>query len=86
MSFFGYYLAYLIAGLSITSVIFFWAVRSGQFKEQRRIRYAPLGTDEPVPVTAETARWPIGMKVTIFLAGSGVVSIVVCAVMAVMLD
>ena len=85
-TFFAYYVLYLVGGVAITAALFFWAVRAGQFRDQKRIRFAPLGDEAPVPVTAETAKWPAGMKLTIFLATSGVVSLAICAVLVAILE
>jgi cbb3-type cytochrome oxidase maturation protein len=33
---------YAVIGMVLLSVIFLWAVRSGQFRDQQRARYLPL--------------------------------------------
>lgn len=40
--YFPYFIAYMSAGFVISLVVFFWALRNGQFKEQRRARFLPL--------------------------------------------
>ena len=43
--YFPYFIAYMTAGLIISALVFFWALKSGQFKEQQRARYLPLDPD-----------------------------------------
>jgi cbb3-type cytochrome oxidase maturation protein len=32
----------MVAGLVISLVVFFWALKNGQFKDQKRARFLPL--------------------------------------------
>jgi cbb3-type cytochrome oxidase maturation protein len=43
-------------GLGVTLIVFFWALNSGQFKEQQRARYLPLH-DAPDPPPAKPSRF-----------------------------
>ena len=43
--YFPYFIAYMSAGFIISIVVFFWALNSGQFKDQQRARFIPLETD-----------------------------------------
>jgi cbb3-type cytochrome oxidase maturation protein len=40
--YFPYFMAYMTAGFAISVVVFFWALRNGQFSDQQRARYLPL--------------------------------------------
>ena len=40
--YYPYFIAYMAAGFVISLVVFFWALNSGQFKDQQRARYIPL--------------------------------------------
>ena len=40
--YYPYFIAYMAAGFIISLVVFFWALNSGQFKDQRRARFLPL--------------------------------------------
>jgi cbb3-type cytochrome oxidase maturation protein len=40
--YFPYFIAYMLVGVVIGLVVFLWALRNGQFKEQRRARFLPL--------------------------------------------
>jgi cbb3-type cytochrome oxidase maturation protein len=49
--YYPYFIAYMGAGFVISIVVFFWALNSGQFKDQQRARFIPLQNDarmEPV--------------------------------------
>jgi len=51
--YFSYFIAYMAAGFAITLVVFFWALNSGQFKDQQRARFIPLEAgDHSKPVKA----------------------------------
>ena len=43
--YYPYFIAYMSAGFLISIVVFFWALNSGQFKDQQRARYIPLESD-----------------------------------------
>ena len=43
--YYPYFIAYMAAGFIITLVVFFWALNSGQFKDQQRARFLPLYND-----------------------------------------
>lgn len=46
--YYPYFIAYMLAGFVISLVVLFWALRNGQFRDQRRLRFLPL-TDQPDP-------------------------------------
>ena len=69
--YFPYFIAYIVIGISISLLVFFWAVKSGQFQDQQRARFLPLW-DEPDqgPVSiSRFSRWEIYSL--FFLAGAG---------------
>ena len=43
--YYPYFIAYMAAGFIISLVVFFWALNSGQFKDQQRARFLPLVND-----------------------------------------
>jgi cbb3-type cytochrome oxidase maturation protein len=45
--YFPYFIAYIAIGLSISLLVFFWALKTGQFSDQQRARFLPL-RDEPM--------------------------------------
>lgn len=50
--YFPYFATYMICGLAISLAVFAWALASGQFKDQQRVRYLPMRdeTGDPLPV------------------------------------
>lgn len=53
--YYPYFLAYITIGLIISLLVFFWALRNGQFRDQQRARYLPL-RDDAGSVPARTSR------------------------------
>ena len=45
--YYPYYIAYMALGFTISLVVFFWALNSGQFKDQQRARFIPLESEGP---------------------------------------
>jgi cbb3-type cytochrome oxidase maturation protein len=43
--YYPYFIAYMAAGFIISLALFFWALNSGQFKDQQRARFLPLQND-----------------------------------------
>ena len=54
--YFPYFIAYIAIGFTITLVVFFWALRSGQFQDQQRARFLPL-EKEADKSGAKVSRW-----------------------------
>jgi cbb3-type cytochrome oxidase maturation protein len=68
--YFPYFMAYMSVGLVLSLVAFFWALNSGQFKEQQRARYLPLENDGSKPAAA--SRWGrYELTALVFLASAG---------------
>ncbi len=47
--YYPYFIAYMAAGFIISLVVFFWALNSGQFRDQQRARFLPLKNDLQQP-------------------------------------
>ena len=48
--YYPFFIAYMAACFVISLVVFFWALNSGQFKDQQRARFLPLKNDlQPMP-------------------------------------
>ncbi len=73
--YFAYFIAYIGIGFGLTLVVFSWAVRNGQFQDQRRARFLPL---EPVDAARDRAcggRWKrMEIYTLFFLACAGLLS------------
>jgi cbb3-type cytochrome oxidase maturation protein len=44
-----FFIIFIFSGLFFGIVVFLWALKSGQFKEQQRARYLPLEDEQEVP-------------------------------------
>jgi len=52
--YYPYFLTYMLSGFAISLVVLWWALKNGQFKDQKRARFLPLeeGLEaEPVKVS-----------------------------------
>ena len=45
--YYPYYIVYMALGFIISLMVFFWALNSGQFKDQQRARFIPLESERP---------------------------------------
>lgn len=43
--YYPYFIAYMAIGFAVSLVVFFWALNTGQFKDQQRARFIPLEND-----------------------------------------
>jgi cbb3-type cytochrome oxidase maturation protein len=53
--YFPYFMAYMAVGLVVSLMVFLWALRSGQFRDQQRARYLPID-EEMAPGPAKVSR------------------------------
>jgi cbb3-type cytochrome oxidase maturation protein len=53
--YFPYFMAYMVVGLVVSLMVFLWALRSGQFRDQQRARFLPLD-EEPDLAPSKTSR------------------------------
>ena len=77
MTFYLFFLVYLGAGILICGALFYWAVTSGQFKDQDRARYFPLAGEAPQPKDASTEKWPLSMTISLAVILSAVIGQIV---------
>ena len=69
--YFPYFITYMAIGFAISLVVFFWALKNGQFKDQKRARFLPL-EDELEPSVAKVStfkRYEIYALLFLALAG-----------------
>lgn len=53
--YFPYFITYIVIGFTLTLVVFYWAVKNGQFKDQQRARFLPLEEeDNDAPLKASS--------------------------------
>jgi cbb3-type cytochrome oxidase maturation protein len=69
--YFPYFMIYIGIGFVISLVVFLWALKRGQFKDQERARFLPL-EDEPEPAKVTVTKFNrIEGYALIFLAIAG---------------
>jgi len=69
--YFPYFITYMAIGFAISLVAFFWALKNGQFKDQKRARFLPL-EDELEPSVAKVStfkRYEVYALLFLALAG-----------------
>ncbi len=69
--YFPYFVAYITIGLAISLLMFFWALRNGQFQDQQRARFLPLRGDEQAPPVKATRAHRLEVYGLFFLALAG---------------
>jgi len=74
--YFPYFLTYIGIGFAISLVVFLWALKKGQFKDQDRARFLPV-EDEPEPAKVTVTKFNrIEGYALIFLAIAGLAATV----------
>jgi len=69
--YYPYFIAYITIGLTLSLLVFFWALKNGQFKDQQRARFLPLrdvSNDGPLKVS-RFHRWEMYGLFFLALAG-----------------
>jgi len=69
--YFPYFIAYISIGLVVSLVIFFWALKTGQFQDQQRARFLPLRDDDSVPPARATRAHKFEVYGLFFLVSAG---------------
>ena len=69
--YFPYFITYMALGFVISLVVFFWALKNGQFKEQQRARFLPLEIERKASVekVSNIKRYEIYALMFLALAG-----------------
>ena len=72
--YYPYFMLYLFGGVLISGVVFLWALKNGQFKDQQRARFLPL-VNAPEIVPPKVSRFNrYEGYVLLFLAACGLVA------------
>jgi cbb3-type cytochrome oxidase maturation protein len=69
--YFPYFITYMVVGFAISLLAFFWALKNGQFKDQKRARFLPLSDDQEPPATKVSKVRPYEIYTLIFLVIAG---------------
>jgi cbb3-type cytochrome oxidase maturation protein len=69
--YFPYFITYIVIGFGISLLVFFWALKNGQFKDQQRARFLPLvdGHEKPITKISRFKRYEAYALVLLSLAG-----------------
>ena len=69
--YFPYFITYMAVGFVISLVVFFWALKNGQFKDQKRARFLPLEDERKASVikVSNIKRYEIYILMFLALAG-----------------
>ena len=76
--YYPYFIAYMVVGFGISLVVFFWALGSGQFRDQERARFLPLKQGEEsrtlkISRAGRYEAYALGLLVTLGLLATGAV-------------
>jgi cbb3-type cytochrome oxidase maturation protein len=72
--YFPYFITYMVVGFAVSLLAFFWALKNGQFKDQKRARFLPLADEQEPPVTKVSKVKPYEIYTLIFLVIAGLVA------------
>jgi cbb3-type cytochrome oxidase maturation protein len=69
--YFPYFITYMVVGFVISLVVFIWALKNGQFRDQQRARFLPLESErEPsVKKVSNIKRYEIYALMFLAIAG-----------------
>ena len=69
--YFPYFITYILIGFTISLIVFFWALKNGQFKDQKRAGFLPLEEDlKAAPLKASAcSRYEAGALFFLAIAG-----------------
>ena len=74
--FFLSWVVLIAAGLLISLGVFFWALRTGQFSDQERARFLPLGDGFPLPPVTNPAKLSREVYALLFAVGLGLLGMI----------
>lgn len=69
--YFPYFITYMALGFVISLVVFLWALKNGQFKEQQRARFLPLENERKTSVEKASTIKRYEIYALMFLALAG---------------
>ncbi len=70
-----------VIGILASIIVFFWALRTGQFSDQGRARYLPFRGEQTLPVARNPGRTPIEVYALLVVLGIGLLGLGVTVVM-----
>ena len=70
-----------VIGILASIIVFFWALRTGQFSDQGRARYLPFRGERTLPVANNPGKTPIEVYALLVALGIGLLGLGVTVVM-----
>ena len=74
--YYPYFITYMVAGFVISLIVFLWAMRHGQFRDQERARFLPLLGEPEAEPPKKSVLHRVEMVALLLLAGSMLFAIV----------
>jgi cbb3-type cytochrome oxidase maturation protein len=65
--YFPFWLILVVFSLTVSLAAFLWGLKSGQFSDQDRARFLPLGDIRPQALVKEPSKWALEMYVLFFV-------------------
>jgi cbb3-type cytochrome oxidase maturation protein len=72
--YYPYFITYMLAGFVISLLVFFWALKHGQFRDQERARYLPLQGERSVAPVRGSRISRIEIMALVLLACAGLMA------------
>ncbi len=69
--YYPYFIAYMTIGFAVSLLVFCWALRRGQFRDQDRARFLPLSREEEREAVKRSRASRAEALTLIFLASAG---------------
>ena len=70
-----------VIGILASIIVFFWALRTGQFSDQGRARYLPFRGEQTLPVVINPGKTSIEVYALLVVLGIGLLGLGVTVVM-----
>ena len=70
-----------LIGILVSIIVFFWALRTGQFSDQGRARYLPFRGERTLPVAKNAGKTSLEVYALLAVLGIGVLGLGVTVVM-----
>jgi len=80
--YYPYFVTYMVVGFVISLLVFFWALKNGQFGDQQRARFLPLEEEAEAPAGEATPINRIETLALAFLVCTGLAAIAAVLIFA----
>ncbi len=69
--YYPYFIAYIAIGLALSLLVFFWALKNGQFHDQQRARFLPLRDETEAAPVKRSSMHRLEIYTLFFIAAAG---------------